>query len=341
MLDASQLLYTQIAAVICLLIFAGFLYDMLRLRRAMEASKAWVKVEGDIVRSEAKIPPSHTSDDQSDVDPVVLYRYRVGDQIHQGERVKFGGQPSLSRAMAETLVAKYPPGARVDVYYDPLDPNNAVLEPRKKDSLVAKSVFALTFATIAGVLIAHAIAGKVLYTGNGVPLFAFLLPLVAFLGAGLCVASFVSARRQANESAHWPTASGNITTSTVIEEKIEDKRRDDDDSTGLKQRQLRYTLRYRVDLRFAYRVGSRDFVGTNWAWGWTPIYGLREQAEKVITRYPRGQTVIVYYDPTQPDVAVLEPASRQGSLAPLIFAAIFAIGGAAFLMFFIKIGFGH
>lgn len=338
MLDASQLLYTQIAALVCLLISAGFLYDMLRVRRAMEASKAWVKVEGDIVSSEAKIPPSHTSDDQSDIDPIVLYRYRVGDQIHQGGRVKFGGQPSLSRAMAETLVAKYPPGARVDVYYDPLDPNSAVLEPRKKDSLVAKSVFALTFAVITGVLIAHAIAGKVLYTGNGVPLFAFLLPLVAFLGACLCIVSFVRARRQANASVRWPTASGNITTSTVVEERIEDKRRDDD-STGLQQKQLRYTLRYRVDLRFAYRVGSRDFVGTNWGWGWTPIYGLRELAEKVTARYPKGQTVTVYYDPTQPDVAVLEPASRQGSLAPLIFAAIFAIGGAAFLMFFIKVGF--
>ena len=341
MLDASQLLYTQIAAGVCLLIAAGFLYDMLRVRRAMEASKAWVKVEGDIVRSEAKIPPSHMFDDQSDVDPVILYRYRVGDQAHQSERVKFGGQASLTRAMAETLVAKYPPGARVDVYYDPRDPGSAVLEPRKKDSLVAKSVFALVFAVIAGVLIAHAIAGKVLYSANGVPLFAFLLPLVAFLVAGLGVVSFVRARRQANASMRWPTASGTITTSTVIEEKIEDKRRDDEDSTGFKQKQLRYTLRYRVDLRYAYRLGTRDFVGTNRAWGWTPIYGLREQAEKVTARYPRGQTVTVYYDPIEPDVAVLEPTSRQGSLAPLIFAAIFAVGGAAFLTFFIRIGFGH
>ena len=341
MLDASQLLYTQIAAVICLLILAGLLYDMWRLRRAMEASRAWAKIEGDIVSSEAKIPPSHTSDDQNDVDPVVLYRYRVGDQTHQSNRVIFGGQPSLSRGLAETLVAKYPPGARVDVYYDPLDPKSAVLEPRRQDSLVAKSAFALTFGTIAGVLIAHAVAGKVLYAGKGVPLFAFLLPFVAFLGAGLSIVSFVRGRRQANASARWPTASGNVTTSAVIEEKIEDKRADDEGSTGLKQRQLRYTLRYRVDLRYAYRVGSRDFVGTSWAWGWTPIYGLRELAEKVTARYPRGQNVTVYYDPAQPDVAVLEPANRQGSLAPLIFAAIFAIGGAAFLTFFIHFGFSR
>lgn len=341
MLDASQLLYTQIAALICLLILAGLLYDMWRLRRMMEASKTWLKVEGDIVSSEAKIPPSHTSDDQTDVDPVILYRYQVGGQVHQSDCVRFGGQPSLARGLAETLVAKYPPGARVDVFYDPRDPKSAVLEPRRQDSLVARSAFALTFATIAGVLIAHALAGKVLYAGNGVPLFAFLLPLVAFLGAGLSIVSFVRGRRLAKASAHWPTASGDVTSSTVIEEKIEDKRPDDENSTGPKQRQLRYTLRYRVDLRYAYRVGSRDFVGTSWAWGWTPVYGLRELAEKVTARYPWGQKVTVYYDPAQPDVAVLDPANRQGSLAPLIFAAILAIGGAAFLTFFIHFGFSH
>jgi hypothetical protein len=36
---------------------------------------------------------------------------------------------------------------------------------------------------------------------------------------------------------------------------------------------------------------------------------------------------------------VLEPNNRQGSLAPLIFSVIFALAGAAMLMFFIKVGF--
>jgi hypothetical protein len=340
MLDASQLLYTQIAAVVCLLIFAGFVFDVLRLRRRMEASKAWVKVDGAIISSETKIPPSHVFDDQDDIDPIIRYRYQVGGQTHESDCVKFGGQPSVSRALAETLVARYPPGARVDIYYNPLDPTNAVLEPGKQDSLVAKLVFALVFGSIAGILIAHAVAGKVLYAGNGVPIFAFALPLVAFLGAGLCIVSFVKGRKQAKASAQWPTTLGHITTSTVVEEKIEDKRADDD-SGGSKRHQLRYTLRYRVDLRFAYQVGSRDFVGTAWAWGWTPIYGLRELAEQVTDKYRRGQQVTVYYDPAQPDVAVLEPANRQGSLAPLVTGAIFAVGGAAILMFFILVGFGH
>jgi hypothetical protein len=341
MLDANQLLYTQIAVAVCLLIFAGFAYNLLRLRRQMKASSAWIKSEGNIIASEAKIPLSHTSDDQDDVDAFIRYRFVVGGQTHESGRIKFGGQPMMSRALADALVAKYPVGASVVVYYDPQNPENAVLEPRKRDNLIVQFVFTVVFGAVAALLSAHWIAGKVLYAGNGVPLFAYALPLVAFLVAGLGIVAFVKGRQQAKASAQWPTSPGTVTTSAVIEEKIEDKKSDDDDKTGFSQRRQRFTFRYRVDLRFVYRVDQRDYVGTTWAWGWTPIYGRREQAEKITGRYPRGQQVTVYYDPTQPDVAVLEPSNRQGSLAPLVFAAIFAVGGAVLLAFFTNVGFGN
>ena len=97
--------------------------------------------------------------------------------------------------------------------------------------------------------------------------------------------------------------------------------------------------RYQVDLCYAYQVGKRDFVGTAENWGWTAIYGLRELAEKAAGQYRQGQPVTVYCDPEQPGNAVLEPGSRQGSMAPLIFAAISAVVGGVFLVFLIKIGF--
>lgn len=51
----------------------------------------------------------------------------------------------------------------------------------------------------------------------------------------------------------------------------------------------------------------------------------------------------MYYDPAQPEDAVLEPANRQGSWAPLVAAGIFAAGGALMLTIFVSIsnGFGH
>jgi hypothetical protein len=139
-------------------------------------------------------------------------------------------------------------------------------------------------------------------------------------------------RRLAGASARCPTAAVIITTSGVIEEAIDDKSNHDKSF-------IRKIHRYQVDLRYAYQVGKRDFVGTAAGWGWTAIYGLRDVAEKAASQYQPGQPVTVYYDPEQPGNAVLEPGNRQGSLAALIAAALCAVTGGAFLAFFIKVGF--
>jgi hypothetical protein len=299
----------------------------------MQATETWNKAEGVITVSEVRQPPAHVSDDQNDAAPVIRYRYRADGQDLESDRIRIGGQPLTTRVLAARLVAGYPVGARVDVYVDPKDPKNTLLEPGRQGNLAAQLAFTITFGFIAAVLLAHAIAGRVLYTGNGVPLFAFALPGIAILAALFSVALFVRTRRLAGASARWPTVPGTVTASSVIEEVLEDKSSDD-------KAIIRKIRRYQVDLRYAYQVGKRDFVGTAGNWGWTGIYGLRELAEKAAGQYSQGQPVTVYYDPDQPRHAVLEPYSRQGSMAPLIFAAISAVVGGVILAFFVKVGFG-
>jgi Protein of unknown function (DUF3592) len=332
MLDAHQLLWTQIAAGACLLIFAGMLFNLFRMRNQMQTARGWDKVEGVITVSKVDQPAAHVSDDLNDASPIIRYRYRAGGQDLESDRIAIGGQPMMTRVLAGKLIARYPVGARVDVHLDPNDPKNALLEPAELGNLTTMLAFAIVFGLIAAVLTAHSIAGHVLYTGNGVPLFAFALPVLALLGAVFGVAAFIRGRRLAGASARWPTAAGIITTSGVIEEAIEDKSNDDKSF-------IRKIHRYQVDLRYAYQVGKRDFVGTAAGWGWTAIYGLRDVAEKAASQYQPGQPVTVYYDPEQPGNAVLEPDNRQGSLAPLIAAALCAVTGGAFLAFFIKVGF--
>ena len=189
-------------------------------------------------------------------------------------------------------------------------------------------MFAIVFGFIAAILTAHSIAGHVLYTSNGAPLFVFGMPILALLGAVASVVAFIRGRRQARASLRWPTAAGTITASDVIEEAIEDKSNDDKSF-------IRKIYRYQVDLRHAYQLGKRDFVGTAPNWGGTAIYGLREMAEKAASRYSVGQPVTVYYDPEQPGNAVLEPESREGSLALLIVAVLCAVTGGLFLAFFL------
>jgi len=328
MLDAHQLLWTQIAAGVTFLMFGGILFNVLRMRSQMQAASHWDRIEGVITVSRVDQPPSHVSDDLNDATPVIRYRYRVGGQDLESDQVRIGGTALTTRVLAGGLVARYPVGARVDVHIDPNDPKNVLLEPEQQGNLTALIVFAIVFGFIAAILTAHSIAGHVLYTSNGAPLFVFGMPILALLGAVASVVAFVRGRRQARASLRWPTAAGTITASDVIEEAIEDKSNDDKSF-------IRKTYRYQVDLRYAYQLGKRDFVGTAANWGGTAIYGLREMAEKAASRYSVGQPVTVYYDPEQPGNAVLEPESREGSLTLLIVAVLCAVTGGLFLAFFL------
>jgi len=334
MLDAHQLLWTQIAAGVCLLNFAGLLFRLVRLRGETRTASKWSKVDGVIIASEVDQPPSHVSDDETDATPIIRYRYRIDGNDIEGDRIRIGGVPMTTRLLAMQQVARYPLGAHVDVYVNPKNPKRALLEPRAQNNIAGTIIFAVVFGVIALVLTAHSIAGHVLYTDNGVPLFAFALPGAAILVAILGVVSFVRTRLLANASKRWPSVSGTITTSSVVEEQIED---DGDKDRSV----LRKIYRYQVDLRYAYRVDQRDHVGISVGLGWTPVYGLREQAETAASRYRPGDNVPVYYDPDHPATAVLEPDNRQGSFAPLIFSAIFAVAGGGMLAFFVKVGFDH
>ena len=57
-----------------------------------------------------------------------FYRIVVADSRYSSDNVSFG-QYSGNRSHAEEIVAKYPVGSRVTVYYDPEDVATAVLEP--------------------------------------------------------------------------------------------------------------------------------------------------------------------------------------------------------------------
>jgi hypothetical protein len=326
MLDPQHLLWTQIAAGVCLLIFVGQIFNLLRMRSQMRAAESWSKTEGVITVSKVDQPPSHVSDDLNDASPIIRYRYNAGGKDLESDRIMAGGQPLTTRVLAIRQVARYPVGARVDVYVDSHDSSNELLEPGTKNNLAA-----LLAVAIVAILTAHALAGKVLYTSNGVPLFAFALPALAILGAVASFASFIRGRRLARASARWPTAAGTVTTADVIEEEIEEANNE--------RTSIRKIHRYQVDLRYAYQVGKRDFVGTAENWGWTGIYGLRELAEKAAGRYAPGQPVVVYYDPSRPGNAVLEPGNRKGSMAPLVFSVLAGGIGAAMLAVFINVGF--
>jgi hypothetical protein len=60
---------------------------------------------------------------------VVLYEYVVNGQRYQSNRIRFGLEVGSGwTGMAQKVVDKYPAGSVVQVYYNPADPTDAVLE---------------------------------------------------------------------------------------------------------------------------------------------------------------------------------------------------------------------
>lgn len=111
------------------------LIGVLGIRQALEmrASLQWPSVEGQIISSRISESRYNTGPSQDRVRRCckyqlqVRYRYEVDGLVLEGDRLRIRSNKTSVRAAAERELAQYPVGARVTVYYDPEQPDQAVL----------------------------------------------------------------------------------------------------------------------------------------------------------------------------------------------------------------------
>ncbi|MGY3462070.1 hypothetical protein ACVWW5_007520 [Bradyrhizobium sp. LM3.4] len=163
MLNAQQLMWTQIAAGIAVLLFGLTLFNLVRMRGRMQAARSWDRVEGIITVSRVDQPAAHASDDRNDAKPIIRYRYQAGGQELESDKIFVGGPAITTRVLAAKLTGRYPVGAHVDVHVDPKQPTEALLEPAAAQNVAALVAFTMVFGVIAATLTAHSFAGHVLY----------------------------------------------------------------------------------------------------------------------------------------------------------------------------------
>jgi hypothetical protein len=93
----------------------------------------WPATEGVIVAGH--IASSHSSEGGTSYRPVIVYQYQVGERTYQNDLLAFGAKNySGSYGGAQRKIQKYPPGGRVQVYYNPGKPQKSVLEVRATGS---------------------------------------------------------------------------------------------------------------------------------------------------------------------------------------------------------------
>lgn len=100
-------------------------------RSKANASQNWSGTQGTVRESNVQVKESYDSDDGTTTtySPYVRYGYTVNQQPYESGRIHFGSGKTSRRA-SEEVVSRYPAGSTVMVYYDPQNPQQAVLERR-------------------------------------------------------------------------------------------------------------------------------------------------------------------------------------------------------------------
>jgi hypothetical protein len=140
--------------------------------------------------------------------------------------------------------------------------------------------------------------------GGGIILLFFAI------GAFLLYNSF-KGRQKAGESQRWPNTGGQITEARVTRSMHTDS--DGDTSYS-----------YEPHVRYTYQVGGREYFGEKITFGFKQTYSSESKALNVLARFPLGGQVNVFYNPANPEDAVLE-RTAGGSNISLVIGIVFIL----------------
>ena len=132
-----------------------------------------------------------------------------------------------------------------------------------------------------------------------------ILPLVVLFSALAHLDFLVRSKR-------WPFVKGTIQTSRV---KIEDKGMDDDGNP---------ILFYRPGILYRYQIEEREYIVRD------PVYDSvywKQGAEELVTAYPIGKQINVFYNPKEPQESTLKESLKIQRPAVLISCLVMLAGG--------------
>jgi uncharacterized protein DUF3592 len=299
----AQGFFTAIAGVI-----------VYRARRAQRAAR-WPATQGRIERSKLKTKQlastfkARSVGNLADID----YSYSVGGVDYRSNAIGVGDIGADSSAI-NTALDRYTVGRSVLVYFNPANPNEALLErdtPLRPSTLYLGAGF--TFLLGLAIIFAFTNIGNILdWLEPYFPPDAQLPFMLFFAAAGLVSAlSIAGDRRSASAAADWPRAMGKI-----VESVAESHR--EISAAGRTMMTV-----WSPKIEYQYSVAGRDYHSSHVAYG-AVVSGGKTMADRIVARYPQGQTVMVHYDPANPALAVLETEVAHARGTMLIAAAFFA-----------------
>ena len=137
------------------------------------------------------------------------------------------------------------------------------------------------------------------------PLFGIIVMIVG--GIMLAITAYIDTQSQASQD--WPSTEG-----VVVASQIEEYRDADQEAS--------YTPR----IIYEYTVDGQRYASQQLKFSIEQSYGTQNGANKILSGYPIGKPVIVYYDPATPTNAVLDRSAPRIILWFVISGGLTLIG---------------
>ena len=296
--DLPWFVYAMLLAPLGLLLVAAA-YKSLQVRAARE----WPSAAGKVVVSKTEVrkvklidsdrAEGHRFEERNFAD--IVYEYSVAGRKLRNNRVSIG--EDLGNFQVAETIAKYPVGAAVTVYYNPLHPDQSVLERDLPKGLwgclgiATVIVLGIVFGSAIGLhrltefLTAHVADPK-------------LSPLVvAFGGFGCAIALFALVlEKQALLAKTWPVVSGVIKLS-----EIESYRAAPSESGS------RGSMMYQRQVSYAYTYKGVSYTNVHASLSSNVASSSSWLLRKITTDWQHGAAVKVYVNPANPAEATLDP----------------------------------
>lgn len=318
--DLPWVVYAMLLAPLGLLLVAA-IYKTLQVRAARE----WPSTPGKVMVSTSQLRDVRVLDSERENGHKIeqrnfaniVYEYTVSGQKRRHNGVSIG-EDRGNFQVAATL-AKYPVGAIVMVYYNSLNPHEAVLERDLPQGLwgclgigTALAVAVVFGAAIGLKSISEFVSARLVSPQMSVP-------VVALAVFGLVAALFALVlRRQSALAASWPVVPGTIKLSGL-----------DDYRAAPGDGGRRGSVMYERKVSYSYRFKDVTYTGVHGSFSSNSKTTSRWMLRLFGMDFQDGASVEVWVNPVNPSEAILNPRAPFGWLLWLIAAGLWT---AAYLM---------
>ena len=148
-MKTTQFILMVAFAGIFFVVGAGVLWWGIQDSRSAFKSVRWPSVTGTVISSYVS---ESSDDDGTTYGADVQYDYVVNDQAYTGDRVSHGDVSTGDPSYAQKIVARYPEGRSVKVYYDPANPEKSVLETGFTAGLLLPLGLGTVFTLVGGLM---------------------------------------------------------------------------------------------------------------------------------------------------------------------------------------------